>query len=183
MNEEVQALLAMAEKAGFSHVGPCDPKTLKSLPAVREMCAADKCGFYDKCWTCPPACGTIEDCEARMRQYDLGVLVQTTAEMEDPMDFEAMMDAANDQGEHCRALMEDVRAEYDDALCLFHGACNICSKCAYPDEPCRFPEKAVAAMEGYGLMVSDVCQDNGLAYYYGPNTVTYTGLFLVRARS
>ena len=35
-------------------------------------------------------------------------------------------------------------------------------------------------MEGYGLLVSQVCRDNGIEYYYGKNTVTYTGLFLIR---
>ena len=40
--------------------------------------------------------------------------------------------------------------------------------------------KALSAMEGYGLLVSQVCQDNDLKYYYGPNTVTYTALFLIK---
>ena len=35
-------------------------------------------------------------------------------------------------------------------------------------------------MEGYGLLVSQVCKDNQMQYYYGPNTVTYTSLFLVK---
>ena len=38
-------------------------------------------------------------------------------------------------------------------------------------------------MEGYGLLVSQVCQDNDLKYYYGPNTVTYTALFLIKEHS
>jgi hypothetical protein len=34
-------------------------------------------------------------------------------------------------------------------------------------------------MEGYGMVVSDVCRDNALPYYYGPNTITYTACALL----
>ena len=38
-------------------------------------------------------------------------------------------------------------------------------------------------MEAYGLLVSQVCKDNDLGYYYGKDTVTYTGLMLVKEHS
>ena len=34
-------------------------------------------------------------------------------------------------------------------------------------------------MEAYGLVVSQVCQDSGLPYYYGPQTITYTACVLI----
>lgn len=180
MTEQQTTLIDLAKQVGFSHYGLCDVKTLKTMPEVRDMCAADKCHSYNVNWTCPPACGTIEECEERMQKFDYGILVQTTEEMEDSMDYEAMMEGADNQKERCTKMMELVRANFSDCLCLFHGPCNICKKCSYPDKPCRFPQKAVSAMEGYGLLVSQVCKDNGVEYYYGKNTVTYTGLFLVR---
>ena len=60
------------------------------------MCAVDKCHAYNKTWTCPPGCGTIAQCTERMKQYDWGILVQTTAELEDSLDFEG--DAAGTGG-------------------------------------------------------------------------------------
>ena len=33
-------------------------------------------------------------------------------------------------------------------------------------------------MEGLGMIVSDVCKANGMKYYYGPGTLTYTGCVL-----
>ena len=35
-------------------------------------------------------------------------------------------------------------------------------------------------MEGYGLLISDVCKDNNIDYYYGKGTITYTGMFLLK---
>ena len=59
------------------------------------------------------------------------------------------------------------------------GGCTVCPKCTCPDTPCRFPDLATPSMEAYGLVVSDVCRDSGLPYYYGPKTITYTACMLV----
>ena len=55
------------------------------------MCAADSCHKYNKCWSCPPGCGTLEECEKRVRKFKLGILVQTVGELEDSLDGEGMM--------------------------------------------------------------------------------------------
>jgi hypothetical protein len=33
-------------------------------------------------------------------------------------------------------------------------------------------------MEAYGMVVSDVCRDSGIPYYYGSGTLTYVGCVL-----
>ena len=72
-----------------------------------------------------------------------------------------------------------VREEYPGALVLGDGACDNCRECTYPDAPCRFPERQSSAMEAYGMLVSEVCQQNDILYYYGPGTLTYVGCILV----
>jgi predicted metal-binding protein len=54
-----------------------------------------------------------------------------------------------------------------------------CKTCTYPDAPCRFPEKMSASMEALGMVVSDVCKDNKLPYYYGAGTLTFVGCVLL----
>jgi predicted metal-binding protein len=54
-----------------------------------------------------------------------------------------------------------------------------CKTCTYPDAPCRFPEKMSASMEALGMVVSDVCKDNNLPYYYGAGTLTFVGCVLL----
>jgi hypothetical protein len=34
-------------------------------------------------------------------------------------------------------------------------------------------------MEAYGLLVTQICTDNGMKYYYGPDTLAYTSCFLL----
>ena len=191
LKKTISAVIIMAELTketivqdaldmGFSHAGLVDISTLHPQTEVRDMCAANKCKEYDKNWSCPPGCGTVEECDAEMQTYDWGVLVQVTMDMEDEMDYEAWVDAAQNLRDLMVELHASLREKYDDVLALGGAGCDICSKCTYPDEPCRFPKKRMSGMEGYGLVVADVCRDNGLLYYYGTDTITYTGMFLLK---
>lgn len=162
---------------GFSQAAPLDPATLIPRADVRAMCAADKCGAYGRNWTCPPHCGTLEECAAKMAGFRRGILVQTVGQMEKDIDTRAYRRTEQKHLENFNSFCEKIRAAYPDALCLGSGGCRICKKCAFP-EPCRFPEKAVSSMEAYGLFVTQVCRDNGLAYYHGPRTITYTACVL-----
>ena len=172
-----QQLLEVAAACGFDHVGMLNVPALEFNPAVREMCAADRCRSYGRCWTCPPYCGTLEECEARMKGYSHGLLLQTVGQLEKTVDTRGY---ARVEGEHLASFhrfADMLRREYPQALCLGSGGCRICGTCAWP-EKCRFPEKACASMEAYGLFVTQVCRDNAVPYYHGPKTITYAACVL-----
>lgn len=169
--------LATAKQMGFDAAAPLDPKTLIAREDVRAMCAADKCGAYNKNWTCPPACGTVGECQKRMVQYERGILLQSVGHMTKAVDSRCCRETERRHMQNFYAFAEEVRRQYPDALCLGAGGCRICGQCAYP-EPCRFPDKAVSGMEGYGLFVTQVCRDTGVPYFYGERTVTYTACVL-----
>lgn len=174
-----EAVIALAESIGFSHVGEVNIPKLKFLPEVRAMCESNRCQAYNKSWVCPPACGTLEEITQRARQYHRGILVQTTAQMEDDFDLDTMMEAEQLQKKHFFALVDRLRDQFPQMLPMAAGTCILCNTCSYPDAPCRFPDKAFTSMEAYGLMVSDVCKQSGLGYYYGPQTITYTSCILL----
>lgn len=168
----------IALECGFSHVGPLRRDTIELHPEVREACAADKCRAYGKNWVCPPACGTLEECGKRLDKYTLGLIVQTTGELEDSLDYEGMMELAERHGKNFDLFADKVREAYPDALVIGDGNCKRCKTCTYPDAPCRFPERKSSAMEALGMVVSEVCQRNNILYYYGPGTLTYVGCVL-----
>ena len=66
-DEITEKWIRTAKEIGFSEAGVLNPETLKVMPLVRETCAEDKCHAYNHNWTCPPACGTLDECESRMR--------------------------------------------------------------------------------------------------------------------
>ena len=164
----------LAREAGFDHVAPLNPDTIELKEEVRQMCAA--CGRYGKCWSCPPGCGTLEACTARVREHQKGILVQTVGQLEDEFDGEAMMETQQLHKEQFRALCRQLQNRY--VLKLGAGCCDICKECTYPAEACRFPEKMVSSMESYGMVVSEVCKANDMPYYHGKNTIAYTSCVL-----
>ena len=159
---------------GFTHTAPLDPSTIELKEAVRQMCAA--CSRYDKCWSCPPACGSLEQCRQRIGKFSQGILVQTVGQLEDEFDGEGMMETEATHKENFHRLLETLNR--GDLLPLGAGCCTVCKTCSYPDAPCRFPERMVSSMEAYGMEVAQVCRANNMPYYHGPNTIAYTSCLL-----
>lgn len=170
-------LIKEAKQLGFDAAAPFDPVILEARQDVREMCNADKCMIFGKNWGCPPHCGTVQECQEKMHSYKIGILLQTTGHMTKSIDSKCYRETERRHLENFYALADKVRQEYPNALCLGAGGCRICKKCAYPEE-CRFPEKAMSSMEGYGLFVTQVCRDVGVPYYYGERTITYSACIL-----
>lgn len=178
----LEKLQKLAQECGFTAAVELDADTIRLRPEVRQMCEDNKCHQYGKNWKCPPGCGTLEECEKKVRSYAKGILVQTMGELEDEMDVETMMELEAAHKENFEKMRELLAEEYPRMLSIGSGTCTKCKVCTYPDAPCRFPEHSFASMESYGMMVMDVCKDNGLKYYYGPCTLAYTSCFLLEEK-
>ena len=174
-----QELAKIAEDAGFTAWAPLDVSTIELKTEVRDMCAVNSCGQYGKRWSCPPGCGTLEECTEQLKQYTHGILVQTYGDIEDGFDFEAMMEIEMEHKEHFTEMQEALHDAGIPMLALGAGCCTQCANCTYPDAPCRFPQKKVASMEAFGMVVLEVCKANGLTYYYGADKMAYTSCFLL----
>lgn len=177
----MKELIELALEQGFTYAAALDPAALAVREEVRAMCAADKCRAYGRNWTCPPHCGTIDECRARIAAMGSGLLVQTVGQLEDSFDFEAMAGTEKEHLSHFHTLADILREKEPGVLCLGSGGCRLCKSCAYP-EPCRFPERACSSMEGYGLLVNEACEAAGAAYYHGKNTLAYTACYLFPAK-
>lgn len=162
---------------GFSNAAALKVETLQPRQEVRDMCSADRCGAYGRNWTCPPHCGTLNECGRKIRSYNRGILVQTVGTTRKRIDTKAYRRTEEKHLELFHSLCAQIRKVYPDALCLGTGGCRVCHPCAYP-QSCRFPEKACSSMEGYGLFVTQVCRDNGLPYHHGEGTITYSACVL-----
>ena len=172
--------MTLARELGFTHSAWMDLSVLRLLPEVRNMCADGRCRRYGHSWSCPPACGSLEHCAEQIARYDRGLLVQTTAQLDDDFDAEGIAAAQARHKARFEALARQLRRLEPDCLPLTAGTCTLCHQCTYPDRPCRFPGKRLSSMEAYGLLVSEVCQQAGLSYYYGPKTITYSSCILMK---
>ena len=178
MNDE--QLAAYAQAAGFTNWAKLDVSTIALKQEVRDMCAANTCGQYDKRWSCPPGCGSLEECAKKLAGMTHGILVQTVGDVEDSFDFDGMKEAEEAHQAHFLQMYEAIRTSGCDVLALGAGCCTQCRECTYPQAPCRFPEKMISSMEAFGMLVLEVCQANGLQYYYGSDKIAYTSCFLLK---
>ena len=176
----IQEFCALAKEIGFEQAGPLDPATIELKEEVREMCASGKCAMYDKRWSCPPGCGTLDECRELLKGYTRGILVQSVGELEDNFDIETMMETEAAHKERFYAMRKALVEKGIDALAAGAGCCTICPECTYPDAPCRFPEQKMSSMEALGMLVLEVCKANDMRYFYGENTIAYTSCFLCR---
>ncbi len=93
MIDEKQIVLQI-EELGASHAAYVETKDIPFEPAFRAACEQNACGYYNRCWTCPPDCGSIEASMARVKAFPHGVLFQTISPLEDSYDIEGMHDAS-----------------------------------------------------------------------------------------
>lgn len=146
----------------------------------REICLTNSCGKCGKCYMCPPDVGDIDELMSSISDYDHALVYQTVSELDDSFDFEGMIAAKKafyPVSQSLRKVFDE--AELKKVLHLGAGGCGVCEKCAKAtDEPCRFPELAMASLESYGINVSELAKAAGMKYINGQNTVTYFGAVL-----
>jgi predicted metal-binding protein len=158
-----------------------DVKNINFSQELRKLCEVNYCGKYGSNWMCPPAVGPIDELQKIILRYNQGLVFQTVSKLEDSFDFEGMTEAKKFQDKVFRDILDSMKNKYkiNDIHGLNAGSCDICPKCSYIDgEECRFPQKAVASIEAYGINVSDIVKSVDIPYINGKDTVSYVGLIL-----
>lgn len=178
----IQQILQFALEAGATRARSVGREQLRTFEHVRASCAANACGHYGRCWTCPPDLGDLEALDAELQSFPGGVVIQNITKLEDSWDFEGMTEAGRAHNQMMRALRRRLAAEYPGrpALVLGCGGCGYCEACTCPEAPCCAPDQALASVEGYGLDVKLLVESCGLNYINGQNTVSFVGAILVR---
>ena len=175
---DYKTLDALAIKCGFTKSAPLQISTLEFMQEIRDMCSADRCGNYGKSWSCPPACPPLDEMRDLICGYSNGLLVQTIGELEDTFDWDNIFNTEAKHKINFNRLRDELLGFPGyEILALGSGACSVCGVCAYPGEPCRFPEKIELSMEACGMFVSKICADNNLGYNYGHNKTAFTACY------
>ena len=144
--------------------------------AFRDACARNICGKYGTNWMCPPSVGDIDEMISRAKSFGQMLVFQSISLLEDSYDIEGMRAAGKNHSALTLAIALAVRPMLEQSIMLGAGACGICGRCAKADDaPCRFPEKAAASLESYGISVTDLASLSGLKYINGQNTLTFFG--------
>jgi len=143
-------------------------------PALLEYCKTNACGCYNKSWTCPPACGSINEQQKKILAYKNAFVFTTKHEIEDPLDYDGMTKGK----EHHALLTAEIKKVLGNAPVYGAGQCPVCKNCSFP-EPCLFPEKQIGSIEAAGIDVTELSKTACLKYNNGENTVTFFSMVLL----
>lgn len=156
-----------------------DTSELVFSERVRHVCRTE-CPMYGKSWACPPAVGDVETCKARCLAFDKALMISTITEVGDIANIEETLATRASHEEITRQVHAMVRDQVRDTMVLSTEACAICEQCAYPDGPCRFPERMYPCVESHGILVTDLAERYGIDFLAGGNIVTWFSLILYR---
>lgn len=180
MCADKSSLIAVALDAGAHAAAVALVADIPFRREFRAACEQNTCGRYGRCWMCPPDVGDIDAMMERAKGYRRALVYQTIGRLEDSFDIEGMESAAFSHNVLAQRLAQRLLPVLgEDVVKLGAGACHVCARCARMDErPCRYPERAIASLESYGIAVSELAALCGLNYINGSNSVTYFGAFL-----
>lgn len=174
--EKLEARLAELPLYQYAFIQTED---LEFSERIRWICEHE-CTMYNRTWACPPAVGTVEECCARCMQFEGALLIATINEVNDIANLEETLSTRGDHEEITRAVLDLVRAESAEAMALSTEACMHCAHCAWPDGPCRFPEKMFPCVESHGIVVTALAEKANIDFYAEGNLVTWFSLILYR---
>ena len=130
---------------------------------------------------CPPAVGTLEACEKRIRSYGKAVFFSSVAEVSDLMNMQEMLSTRDAHEELTTEVVGFLKEQGFDTFTLSTESCDICETCAYTQgEPCRFPERMHPCLESHGVVVSEIVEKEHMEYNLGGNTILWFSMVLYR---
>lgn len=142
------------------------------LQRVREICK-NECPRYGTSWSCPPAVGTVEECQERCHQFENVFVFTTIAEVTDIMNMEETLATRMEHEEITRQVTKIFQKHFGQTLTLSTESCAVCRQCAYPASPCRYPERMFPCVESYGILVMELAELGGIEFMNGANVVTW----------
>ena len=171
--QKLENQLAQLPLLGYFFV---DPEKLEFSDRVRWVCRQE-CPMYGKTWACPPGVGSVAECRQKCGSYKNCLMIATVTEISDIGNKEEALATRPDHEEitnQVGALMEEQGVK---PYILSTEACTVCQRCAYLDgQPCRHPERMHPCVESHGINLIPVLEENGIAFQFGGNVVTWVSL-------
>ena len=170
----------LAAEAG-AEVYEIDLEKIHPKEAIRLKCQVPLCEFFEVCKVCPPNIPAVSEFREALRNYAKAFLVVLREKIKSIDMYRNDFSAELKLGEIVAQLeLAAFRLGYYLALGLCVGGCKLCSKCVSPGAPCRHPFKARPSPEGFGIDVTELAREAGVAVEWPPREqVCFMGLVLV----
>ena len=173
--DKLEQALAELPLFQFAYV---DTKDLVFTQRVRTICEQE-CPMYNTTWACPPAVGTVEECRARCLAYPEALVITTVTEVSDIANIDETLATRAPHEAIAHQVAALLREQNQQVMVLSTEACAGCEHCAWPDAPCRHPERMFPCIESHGILATDLAEKCGLDFFNG-NIVTWFSLLFFK---
>ena len=173
-------LIQLAEEMGF-HAAMISAKEIPVDGSFRKFCEDNLCGKYNANYSCPPACGTVEEVHARLFAADRALVLQSIHEIGSYENKEAILTSKKNLNIAILKLTDSLRAKGLNCFCLGYGGCPLCNPCKQAaGESCVFPEKRISCMSAYCIDVGKLAGKCGLEFAWVPEKLFLFGMIAFR---
>ena len=149
-----------------------DVGKIRFTDRVRHVCETE-CPQYNTSWSCPPAVGSVSECEQRCRKFRHCFVFSTVAEVNDTARMEETLPTRMVHEEITAKAADAFKQHYGEVLVLSTESCELCPECSWPASPCIHPDRMFPCVESYGILVTDLAEQCGMEYQNGLNAVTW----------
>ena len=157
-------LLQCALALGFADAAFINTEDIAFEPAFRPLCAENLCGQYGVNYSCPDACGTVEEMRGRILRFRRALVLQTMWSIDDPLDGGQTRPTKARHNRMTRQLADRAGG----GLMVGASGCSLCSPCAMGEgEPCRLPDRQWSCMSAYCIFVRETVRACGMDYDAG----------------
>lgn len=173
----MQEYMEIAKRLGFTHCVLMENLSLVCKPELRAYCTPSQCPNHGQNWVCPPACGTLAECQRKVDGFHQGLLLQSVTGLTSPAPPEVYMAHNRAHNLRLKELVEVLRPQVQSVLPLTSGGCIFCDTCHYP-EPCIHPDVKMESLSAFGIDVGALCAAANLPYSFRADRLYLTALLL-----
>lgn len=76
---------------GIQEYGVISTAEIPFEGAIRKICEDNGCRLYGTTWACPPAVGTVKECQTQCLKYETAMVFNSVYPLKDSFDYEGMM--------------------------------------------------------------------------------------------
>jgi predicted metal-binding protein len=160
---------------------PLEINKISPRQSIRLKCQVPLCEYYDVCKTCPPNIPDVMEFREALQSYSKAFLVVLREKIKSIDDYRKDFSAELKLAEIVSELeLSAFQHGFYQALGLGVGGCKLCHECTPRGEPCRHPFKARPSPEGFGIDITELAREAGVAVEWPPKEfVNFIGLVLV----
>jgi len=167
-------LLALAKKEGFT-AAVIDTKDVPVDGKFRKFCEDDLCGQYNKNYSCPPTCGTVEELHARILAGTKALVLKSEWPINGYSDKEGIHTAKCSHNNAMLRLNENLTGVIAGGSC-----CSLCNPCRMAQgEDCLHPDLRFSCMSAYCVDVAELAKRCGMDFSWDETRLYVYGMIVL----